>query len=127
METEFWHFALLEKDLPDELKTALRRASGNYNGVTGLFEQDDMDNWRGVTRGSRSSMARNYGQHLSMGVGREGRHPDFPGIVSERYVSENNQRHFYRRWEEYMNADSWTDIPLEPLTATFDGTATLNG
>ena len=58
LETEFWHFALLEKDLPDELKTALRRGSGNYNGVTGLFEQDDMDNWRGVTKGSRSSMAR---------------------------------------------------------------------
>ena len=127
LETEFWHFALLEKDLPDELKTALRRASGNYNGVTGLFEQDDMDNWRGVTKGSRSSLARNYGQRLSMGVGHEGRHPDYPGIVSERYVSENNQRHFYRRWEEFMNADSWTDIPLEPLTATFDGTATLNG
>ena len=49
METEFWHFVLYEKDMPKELKTALRRGSANYNGVTGVFEQDDMDNWRGVT------------------------------------------------------------------------------
>ncbi len=127
LETEFWHFALVEKDLPDELKSALRRASGNYNGVAGIFEQDDMDNWRGVTKGSRSSIARSNAQRLSMGVGREGRHPDLPGIISERYVSENNQRHFYRRWEEFMNADSWTDIPLEPITASFEGEATLHG
>ena len=127
LETEFWHFALVEKDLPEDLKSSLKRASGNYNGVTGLFEQDDMDNWRGVTRGSRGSLARAYGQRLSMGVGHEGRNPDLPGIVSERYVSENNQRHFYRRWEEFMNADSWTDIPLEPITANFEGAATIKG
>ena len=50
LETEFWHFVLYEKDMPRELKTALRRGSANYNGVTGVFEQDDMDNWRGVTQ-----------------------------------------------------------------------------
>ena len=27
------------KDMPDELKTALRRGSANYNGVNGIFEQ----------------------------------------------------------------------------------------
>jgi len=26
-----------------------------------------------------------------------------------------------------MNADSWTDIPLEPITANFEGTATIKG
>ncbi len=44
LETEFWHFVVLEKNMPKELKTALRRGSGNFNGVTGIFEQDDMDN-----------------------------------------------------------------------------------
>ena len=29
---------VLEKDMPDELKTALRRSSANYNGVNGIFE-----------------------------------------------------------------------------------------
>ena len=39
LQTEFWHFVVLEKDMPEELKTALRRGSANYNGVNGIFEQ----------------------------------------------------------------------------------------
>jgi hypothetical protein len=62
-----------------------------------------------------------------MGLGRAGSDPDFPGTVAERYTSENNQRNFYRRWEEFMNAEDWADIPIEPVTADFEGTATLNG
>ncbi len=127
LQTEFWHFAVLEKDLPKELKKALRRGSSNYNGVTGIFEQDDMDNWRGVTQASLSPLARKYPQDLSMGLGRSG--PDFnlPGVVSERYISESNQRGFYRRWEAFMNAENWSDIPLEPATVTYEGTATMRG
>ena len=127
LETEFWHFVVLEKDLPKELKTALRRGSGNFNGVTGIFEQDDMDNWRGVTRSALSPMGRKYTQDLSMGVGRSGPSPDLPGQVSERYTSESNQRHFYHRWQQFMNADSWADIPLEPATVEYEGAATLHG
>ena len=127
LETEFWHFVVLEKNMPKELKTALRRGSGNFNGVTGIFEQDDMDNWRGVTRSALSPMGRKYTQDLSMGVGRSGPSPDLPGQVSERYTSESNQRHFYHRWQQFMNADSWADIPLEPATVEYEGAATLHG
>ena len=126
-ETEFWHFALLEKDMPPELKTALRRGSSNFNGVTGIFEQDDMDNWRAVTKSALSPVGRKYPQDLSMGLGRSGRHTDLPGVVSERYTSESNQRQFYRRWEQFMNANSWADIPLEPGTVEYEGTATMRG
>ena len=56
LQTEFWHFVVLEKDMPEELKTALRRGSANYNGVNGIFEQDDMDNWRGVTNSALTSL-----------------------------------------------------------------------
>ncbi len=125
--TEFWHFVVLEKDMPDELKSALRRGSGNYNGVAGLFEQDDMDNWRSVTRSSLTPLARKYSQELSMGMGRAGADPDFPGTVAERYTSENNQRNFYRRWEEFMNAEGWSDIHIEPGSVEFEGTASMNG
>jgi hypothetical protein len=40
---------------------------------------------------------------LSMGVGPAGQHPDYPGLVAERYISENNQRLFYRRWGEFRH------------------------
>ena len=127
LQTEFWHFVVLEKDMPEDLKTALRRGSANYNGVNGLFEQDDMDNWRGVTNSALTAMGRKYTQDLSMGVGHDRRHPEFPGVVAERYTSESNQRLFYQRWEQFMNAENWEDIPLEPTTMDFEGTATLRG
>jgi hypothetical protein len=125
--TEFWHFVLLEKDAPEAIKHVLRIGSQANNGAAGLFEQDDIDNWRQVTTASRSPVARQYAQELSMGVGHMGAHPDYPGLVSERYISENNQRHFYRRWQEFMNAECWSDIPLEPMTARFEGSATMQG
>jgi hypothetical protein len=62
-----------------------------------------------------------------MGLGHAGPHPEYPGLVSERYISENNQRLFYQRWEEFMNAGSWADISIDPIKADFEGTATMQG
>ena len=31
------------------------------------------------------------------------------------------------RWEEFMNAGSWADIPRDPIKARFDGTPTMQG
>ena len=91
------------------------------------FEQDDIDNWRSVTEASFSPVAREIPAELSMGAGHAGRHDDWPGMISERYISENNQRNFYLRWMEFMNAESWADISIEPIKARFDGTATMAG
>jgi ethylbenzene dioxygenase alpha subunit len=127
LKTEFWHFVLVERDAPEEIKQALRIGSQANNGAAGMFEQDDVDNWRQVTQASASRIGRRHPQELSMGLRHAGTHPDYPGLVSERYISENNQRLFYRRWEEFMNAASWADISLDPITARFDGTAPLHG
>jgi phenylpropionate dioxygenase-like ring-hydroxylating dioxygenase large terminal subunit len=127
LKTEFWHFVLIDRDMPDELKRVIRIGSQANNGAAGLFEQDDVDNWRQVTESSISQFERQFPQDLSMGVGHAGAHPTYPGIVSERYISESNQRLFYQRWEQFMNAESWADIPLEPIRAAFDGTATMRG
>lgn len=125
LQTEFWHFVVVERALPKELKKALAIGSVSNNGPAGLFEQDDLDNWRQVTEGSRTPLGRQYAQDLSMGIGHSSRDPQYPGLISERYISENNQRNFYRRWEEFMNADDWSDIPLDRPTATYEGTATM--
>jgi len=127
LKTEFWHFVLVDRDAPDELKRAIRIGSQANNGAAGLFEQDDVDNWRQVTEASTSRLRRRHPQELSMSLGHSGAHPDYPGMVSERYISENNQRLFYRRWEEFMNAESWADIPLAPISARFEGSATMRG
>jgi len=127
LKTEFWHFVLVERDMPEEMKRVIRIGSQANNGAAGMFEQDDVDNWRHVTEASTRRVGRRHPQDLSMGLGHAGPHPDYPGLVSERYISENNQRLFYRRWEEFMNAESWAQMPLDPVTAQFDGTATMRG
>jgi len=125
LRTEFWHFVLVERDAPEEIKRVIRIGSQANNGAAGMFEQDDIDNWRQVTSASQSRVGRRTPQDLSMGVGHSGTHPDYPGLVSERYISESNQRRFYLRWQEFMNAGSWADISLDPITAKFEGTATM--
>ena len=46
LKTEFWHFVLVEKDAPEAIKHIIRTGSQANNGAAGLFEQDDIDNWR---------------------------------------------------------------------------------
>jgi 3-phenylpropionate/trans-cinnamate dioxygenase alpha subunit len=125
--TEFWHFTVIEKDLPEPVRNA-RLAAGIYNGAAGMVEQDDIDNWAQVTASGLSPTGRKIQHQISMGSGHENQHhAEFPGSVSERYISENNQRHFYARWQEFMNSKTWADIPIDPITAKFEGTATMKG
>ena len=121
--TEFWDFAVFDKDAPEDMKRALSAGHAQNNGATGLNEADDIDNWRQVTESAKSPLARRYAQQVSMGIGHAGDHDTYPGVVAERYISESNQRHFYHRWEEFMNAESWADIPIEPISAVYEGTA----
>ena len=86
-----------------------------------------MDNWGQVTHASESVIARRFPAIVSMGVGHASRSEEWPGMISDRYISENNQRHFYQRWMEFMNADGWRDIHVEPQTATYEGTASFEG
>ncbi len=60
LKTEFWHFVLLDRDVPEELKRAIRIGSQANNGAAGMFEQDDVDNWRQVTAASTSRFARRH-------------------------------------------------------------------
>ena len=123
--TEFWSFQVYEKDAPAEVIKATQLDHDQNNGISGLNEQDDMDNWAQVTESGLSVTARKYLQDLSMGTGHAKRDPQFPGLVAETFTSESNQRNFYMQWQSYMNATSWAGIPIEPMTANFEGRATM--
>ncbi len=119
--TEFWRFKLVAKDYP------MVDPERGGSGAADLFIQDDMDNWNQVTNSGGSPFARGIDADLSMGMGHTSRHEQFSGQISERYISESNQRQYYERWMEFMNAKSWADIHVEPRTATYDGTAQFHG
>lgn len=122
LKTEFWGFDLVPKDAAISM-----RSLGSGSGPAALFTQDDIDNWNQVTMAGRGYMGRKVAADLSMGIGHTGLNEEFPGHLSERYVSESNQRHYYERWMEFMNADSWDDITIEPHTAHYEGTAGFHG
>ena len=86
-----------------------------------------MDNWGQSTQSGLSGVARRYTQYISMGVAHEAEDPRLPGRVAPNACSEINERGLYSRWQEMMNAESWADIPLDPITANFEGTATFQG
>ena len=127
--TEMWSFESFDNDAPDFIKdNTRRRAPQNGAGhPAGTHAQDDMDNWRNVTESGRSAASHSFRQNLSMGMRHQDRNPALNGRASERFCSEINQRSYYTRWQEFMNAGSWADIHIDPITATFEGTATMRG
>jgi hypothetical protein len=114
LRTEAWRFYLVDSDAPQEVKDILRHYYMRYSGPAGMTEQDDMENWNYASAASKGVIARRYPYNYQMGMGREQTHELLPGMVSEG-ITEQNQRGFYKRWAEYMEASSWDDLlPREP-------------
>ena len=44
-----------------------------------------------------------------MGMGYEGSDVPLPGLITPN-ITEQNQRNFYKRWAEFMDADNWEDL-----------------
>jgi len=127
---EVWAFIQFDKDTPQDMIDDMRRqcSQNGANHPAGTHAQDDMDNWRNVTEAGKSPIARRFMQDLSMGIKHDVPHPDYPGLLtSPAGVAETGQRGYYRRWQEFMNAESWAEIPIDPITATFNGTAAFKG
>ena len=128
LRTEIWSFEQHDMDAPEEVRRLERTQVIHGAGQpAGLAMQDDMDNWRNVSESGLSKVALRYRQHLAMGMGHEGLHDKMPGWAAHRAFSENNQRYYYARWQEFMNAESWGDIHVDPITTDFEGTATMKG
>ena len=74
-----------------------------YSGPGGLTEQDDMENWNYASAASKGVIARRYPYNYEMGLGLP--YPDYgmPGVTTER-IAEHNQRGFYQRWAELIQA-----------------------
>ncbi|MCP5065007.1 MAG: aromatic ring-hydroxylating dioxygenase subunit alpha, partial [bacterium] len=100
MKSEIWSWVFVDRDAPQEVKDAMRKFYTLTFGPGGLFEQDDGENWEGVTYGASGIRASEYPYHYGAGLD-AGPHPKLPGTVSNVY-SEHTQRNLYRRWHELM-------------------------
>jgi len=111
--TEVWTWCFVDKDAPKEIKDTIRRKFLWTFSPAGSFEQDDMENWQFCTINGRGLVTRRIPQNIGLGIGHDRYSEDYGAVASENSPSENNQRHFYSRWQEMMNAESWADIKLE--------------
>jgi phenylpropionate dioxygenase-like ring-hydroxylating dioxygenase large terminal subunit len=100
--TEVWLWAYADKAASPDIKQAMRLASLRSFGVSGAFEQDDMDNWQQCTETCRGVVSRRYQLNMQMGLGHETRREDLGAWASDFRMSESNHRVFYRRWAELM-------------------------
>jgi phenylpropionate dioxygenase-like ring-hydroxylating dioxygenase large terminal subunit len=98
-----WH--LVEKNAPDWWKRLGKRMYIQTFGASGMFDQDDTENWEMQTRNANTSLIRpdEVMLHYEMGIGGEPL-TDFPGPgeVYDGKFSEAAGRSFYRAWLDYL-------------------------
>ena len=108
--TEIWSWVYVDKAAPPEVKKAFRLNAMRVFSPSGTFEQDDMDNWQGVTNAAGGTVSRRYPMNIGMGLGHEGYREDLGAWTSDYRFSESNHRAFYGRWAQLMNASTWDEL-----------------
>jgi hypothetical protein len=116
--TEAWRWYFVDRDAPAEVKNFLRQYYIRYSGPAGLTEQDDMENWNYAHAASRGTIARRHPYCYLQGLGDAVEDYEWDGVriegavidITERQSSEEPMRNLYRRWAQFMEADSWDDL-----------------
>ena len=106
---EVWSYCIIDKEMPSEVREAVHRNAIRGFGPSGGLEQDDMNNWLQCTASGFGPTGKKYPMNVQMGIGHETGLEQFPGVLSG-WPSETNQRSFYSRWAEIMDAPSWNEI-----------------
>jgi hypothetical protein len=117
-QTEVWRWYMVDSAAPPEVKDFLRDYYIRYSGPAGMTEQDDMENWNYAHAASRGTIARRYPYSYEQGLGFETERYEWQGLpipgtvmdITEAKSSEHNLRNLYRRWAEFMEADSWDEL-----------------
>jgi phenylpropionate dioxygenase-like ring-hydroxylating dioxygenase large terminal subunit len=107
---EVWSWAIVDKAAPPKIKDAMRFVSQYRFSPTGVFEQDDMDNWIQVTGAARSVIGRRFPANYQMaGSEEEITETGLRGQLSSRW-SDSNQLSLYMHWAKMLEAKSWSEI-----------------
>jgi hypothetical protein len=108
-ETEVLSWFAVAADAPEEFKRDSYKAYLMCFGSSGMFEQDDVENWVSITTTAGASLARRVLLNSRMGLRHDGTplqppYPDFagPGHAVQGY-GEQNQRHLLGLWAEAIN------------------------
>jgi phenylpropionate dioxygenase-like ring-hydroxylating dioxygenase large terminal subunit len=102
-----YSWCLVERDAPAWWKALSSKAHIISFGPSGMFEQDDSENWTDITRNA-ASYWRAGGGEMSFpylqGLSKQQIEFVGPGEVYESKFSDANARHFYRWWLDLVAA-----------------------
>lgn len=101
---EVWSWFLIERDAPEDFKDLSYETYIRTFGVSGVFEQDDAETWRSITKGTQGLLSGSQRLNFEMGLNVLGRDPDWkgPGRALSSGYAEQNQREFWGRWLELL-------------------------
>ena len=120
-ETEVLSWFVVDAQAPDEFKALSYKAYLMCFGSSGMFEQDDVENWVSLTAAAGGTMARRLLLNGRMGLLQDGTEvvapltPEQfrgPGVARKGY-SEFNQREMLYRWADQLERPA----PKPPGTA----------
>lgn len=99
---EVWHYMILDKDMPEDVKAAVARGGTYSFTASGMLEQDDSENVAFCHLGSSQGfMSRKTRFNMQMGLGHGGPHPNYPGKINYIYAEEG-ARAFYSHWQDML-------------------------
>ncbi|MFC9433727.1 aromatic ring-hydroxylating dioxygenase subunit alpha [Nocardia sp. NPDC057030] len=109
-ETEVLSWFAVDREAPESFKALSYKAYLMCFGSTGMFEQDDVENWVSLTDTAAGSMARRLSLNSRMGMLEDGTDlvqplpwDQFHGPGSARVgYSEHNQRELLTRWTHHL-------------------------
>lgn len=113
LETELHAWTLVPKSLSEELKERWRTGTMRTFSPSGMLEMDDGENWEHCTQVNAGIVTRQQKLCYSMSPRDEDKTSDLPGRVHKGQLSDANQRLFYKRWLEFMEAETWNDVPMD--------------
>ncbi len=105
-ETEVLSWFVVDKNAPEWYKEASHRAYVMCFGSSGMFEQDDVENWASITEMARGQMAERLNLHSRMGLKRDG------SLVSEPIDWPAPGRAFvgFGEWNQRRLLELWCDL-----------------
>lgn len=123
-ETEVLSWFVVDKEAPAWYKDASYKAYLMCFGSSGMFEQDDVENWTSITHVASGGFARRLNLHSRMGLLKDGSDVspkiDWPA-PGRAYTgfSEHNQRALLSLWADYLEAEP-NDVLSDSRSATLD-------
>lgn len=109
--TEVWTYAIVEKDMPADLKRRIADSVQRTFGPAGFWESDDNDNMETESQNAKKPRAGSEDLISNLGFGKDVYGNDtYPGVVGQSAIGETSYRGFYRAYQAQISSSSWAEV-----------------